>query len=235
MTERTRGRPRAFDRDRAVLEAARLFWRRGYSGTSTRALTEALGLSTSSLYSAFDSKAGLFEEAVRTYAERYREIYQQAVAEKDIRTVIDRVLTDSVHEFTRPSDTHPGCLISSAVMADSTSTLDTSAYIADLHFSNEQALLARIERAIRDGELAAGTDAAALTGLIQSVWHGLSVRSNVDTAREGLLATAHLAKQLICQQLAPPASYAGERHSEPVTALAPQGQDGAVASTRASR
>ena len=152
----TRGRPRAFDRDRAVLDAARLFWRRGYSGTSTRDLTAALGLSTSSLYAAFGSKAGLFEEAVRTYAERYREIYQQAVAEKDLQTVIERILTDSVHEFTRPSDMHPGCLISSAVMTDSTSTLDTSAYAAELHGSNEQTLLARIERAIQDGELAAG-------------------------------------------------------------------------------
>ncbi|WP_329180242.1 TetR/AcrR family transcriptional regulator [Streptomyces decoyicus] len=90
--------PVAFDRDRAILDAARLFWRRGYSGTSTRDLTAALGLSTSSLYAAFGSKAGLFEEAVRTYAERYREIYRQAVAEKDLRTVIDQILIDSVHE-----------------------------------------------------------------------------------------------------------------------------------------
>lgn len=206
VTGRNRGRPRAFDRDRVVLDAARLFWRRGYSGTSTRALTAALGLSTSSLYAAFGSKAGLFEEAVRTYAERYREIYQQAVAENDILTVIKRILADSVHEFTQPSDTHPGCLISSAVMSDSTSTLDTSAYVAELHSSNEQALLARIERAIQEGELAAGTNAAVLTGLVQCVWHGLSVRSNGDTSREDLLATAQLAHHLICQQLTSPTS-----------------------------
>ncbi|MEU0437779.1 TetR/AcrR family transcriptional regulator [Streptomyces sp. NPDC006290] len=205
MTERKRGRPRAFDRDRVVLDAARLFWRHGYSGTSTRTLTAALGLSTSSLYAAFGSKAGLFEEAVRTYAERYREIYQQAVAENDILTVIKHILADSVHEFTQPSDTHPGCLISSAVMSDSTSTLDTSAYVAELHSSNEQALLARIERAIQEGELA-GTNAAVLTGLVQCVWHGLSVRSNSDTSREDLLATAQLAHQLICQQLTSPTS-----------------------------
>ncbi|MFC7328454.1 TetR/AcrR family transcriptional regulator [Marinactinospora rubrisoli] len=206
MPQRNRGRPRAFDRDRAILDAARLFWRRGYSGTSTRALTAALGLSASSLYAAFGSKAGLFEEAVRTYAERYREIYRQAVAEKDIRTVIERVLTDSVEEFTRPSDAHPGCLVSSAVMTDSTSTLDTSAYFAELHGWNERTLRARVERAVQDGELAAGTDAAALTGLVQSVWHGLSVRSNLGVDREDLLATVRLAHTLICRQLAAPAS-----------------------------
>ncbi|WP_330461583.1 TetR/AcrR family transcriptional regulator [Streptomyces sp. NBC_00820] len=201
MTAHNRGRPRAFDRDRAILDAARLFWRRGYSGTSTRALTATLGLSTSSLYAAFGSKAGLFEEAVRTYAERYREIYQQAVAEEDIRTAIERILIDSVHEFTQPDDTHPGCLISSAVMTDSTGTLDTSAYVAELHRSNEQALLRRIERAIQDGDLAAGVSAVVLTGFIQALWHGLSVRSNLDTPREDLIEAAQLAHELICQQL----------------------------------
>lgn len=133
-----RGRPRAFDRDRALLDAARLFWRRGYSGTSTRDLTATLGLSTSSLYAAFGSKAELFEEAVRTYAERYREIYQQASEAEDLATVIERILIDSVHEFTLPDDTHPGCLLSSAAMADSTSTLDTSAYFTELQGSNER-------------------------------------------------------------------------------------------------
>ncbi|MBC2875443.1 MULTISPECIES: TetR/AcrR family transcriptional regulator [Streptomyces] len=205
MTSPTRGRPRSFDRDRAILDAARLFWRSGYSGTSTRALTAALGLSTSSLYAAFGSKAGLFEEAVRTYAERYREIYRRAVAEPDLRTVVERVLVDSVHEFTQPEDVHPGCLLSSAVMTDSTSTLDTSAHYAELHTWNERALRARVEQAVRDGEITAATDAAALAGLVQSVVHGLSVQARLGAAREELLATARLACRMVGERLAPPA------------------------------
>ena len=193
-----RGRPRAFDRDRALLDAARLFWRRGYSGTSTRDLTAQLGLSTSSLYGAFGSKAELFEEAVRTYAERYREIYEQAVAATEFRTVVERVLTDSVHEFTRPDEEHPGCLLSSAAMADSTSTLDTSAYFAELQGHNERILRARVERAVEEGELPTDSDASALTGLIQSIWHGLSARANLGADRADLLAVARLGHTLIC-------------------------------------
>ncbi|MFI6551149.1 TetR/AcrR family transcriptional regulator [Streptomyces prunicolor] len=201
----TRGRPRAFDRDRVILDAARLFWRRGYSGTSTRALTAALGLSTSSLYAAFGSKAGLFEETVRTYAERYREIYQQAVTEDDFGTVIERILIDSVHEFTQPDSTHPGCLISSAVMTDSTGTLDTSAYVAELHRSNRQLLLTRAERAVQDGDLADGISATALTELVQTLWHGLSVRSNLGATRADLIEAAQLANELIRRHLTDPA------------------------------
>lgn len=188
-----RGRPRAFDRDRAVLAAARLFWESGYAGTSTRALTDAIGISTSSLYAAFGSKAALFEVAVRTYAERYREIYREAVAEREVLTVLDHVLTRSVHEFTQPTDDHPGCLISSAVFADSGEALDVRSYIADLHRDNEQMLRARIEQAVDEGQLPADTSAGALTGLVQALWHGLSVRSTLGASRDELLAAANLA------------------------------------------
>ncbi|MGV9281857.1 TetR/AcrR family transcriptional regulator [Streptomyces sp. NPDC003730] len=203
MAQRQRGRPRTFDRDHVILESARLFWRSGYSGTSTRALSAALGLSTSSLYAAFGSKAGLFEEAVRTYAERYREIYARAVGEADVHTVVERVLVESVDEFSRPSSTHPGCLLSSAVMTDSTSTLDASAYFAELQSSNERTLRERVERAVREGDLAADTDPATLTGLVQSLWHGLSVRARLGASREELLATVRLAQGLIREQLTP--------------------------------
>ncbi|UJB39733.1 hypothetical protein [Streptomyces sp. A1-5] len=81
---------------------------------------------------------------------------------------------------------------------------------AELQGWNEQTLFARVERAIRDGEpdldgeVAAGVDPAALTGLVQSVVHGFSVQANLGTAREGLLATAQLAHKLICRQLTSP-------------------------------
>ncbi|MHC3472876.1 hypothetical protein ACYF6T_29885 [Streptomyces sp. 7R007] len=121
------------------------------------------------------------------------------VQDKDIGTVVERVLTDSVEEFTQPGDTHPGCLISSAAMTDSTDTLGTTACFAELHGWNEQTLLARVERAVRDGELTAQTNAAAVTGLVQSDWHGLSVRSNLGTPREDLIEAAQLGHRLICR------------------------------------
>ncbi|MGO4453077.1 TetR/AcrR family transcriptional regulator [Arthrobacter sp. RAF14] len=200
MSSTTRGRPSTFSRDRVLLGAARLFWRYGYSGTSTRALTTELGISTSSLYAAFGSKAGLFEETVRTYAERYREIYQRAVTERDVLKVIERVLVDSVVEFTRNSDSHPGCLISSAVMADSTSTLDTRRYIAEMQASNAEALLTRLRQAKSEGGLQPGIAPETLTSFIQSVWHGLSAQSNLGAGRDELLDTARLALRLIAGQ-----------------------------------
>lgn len=197
MATPTRGRPSAFDRDEVLLAAARLFWRHGFSGTSTRALTTATGLSTSSLYAAFGSKAGLLEEAVRTYTAVYRDIYTRAVGLDSIAAVIDAVLMESVVEFTASPETHPGCFVSSAVTNDSADTMDAAEYIAELHRGNERTLTARIERAIQQGELTTETSASAVAALVQAVWHGLSVQSRNAMPRHALIATANLAASSI--------------------------------------
>ncbi|WP_432572618.1 TetR/AcrR family transcriptional regulator [Kineococcus sp. SYSU DK005] len=190
---RPAGRPRAFDRDDALRRAAHLFWRHGFSGTSTRALSDALGISSSSLYAAFGSKAQLFDEAVRTYALRYSAIYERAVAEASIAGVLERVLVDSVEEFTRVQDGHPGCLTSSAVMADASGTLDVRTHVADLQRADEARLRARIERAVAEGELARETDPAVLAALVQTLWQGLAARAELGAGRQELTEVARLA------------------------------------------
>lgn len=194
---RSAGRPRAFDRDEALRQAACLFWRYGFSGTSTRTLSQALGVSGSSLYAAFGSKAELFDEAVRTYALRYSAIYDNAVAEASLSGVIERVLVDSVEEFARVEDGHPGCLTSSAVMADTSATLDVRAYVAALQQADEARLRARIEQAVAEEGFSLVADPAALAGLVQILWQGLSARAELGAGRAELLGVVRLALMFI--------------------------------------
>lgn len=45
-----RGRPRNFDKAKALDTALKLFWKHGYEGTSMAMLTEAIGVNVASLY-----------------------------------------------------------------------------------------------------------------------------------------------------------------------------------------
>jgi AcrR family transcriptional regulator len=197
MASRPAGRPREFDRDAALRQAAHLFWQHGFSGTSTRQLTSALGISSSSLYAAFGTKAELFAEAVRVYALRYSAIYDRALQEASAAAVVERLLRESVAEFTRTDEGHPGCLTSSAVMSDASSTLDVRTYVADLQRSDEARLRARLEQESADGPLPGGATAAELAEFTQTVWQGLSTRAELGASRDELDGAVDFALRLI--------------------------------------
>src|SRR5207249_12070658 len=68
-TAAVRGRPRDFDIDKALDKAMRVFWRKGYLGTSLSDLTKSMGINRPSLYSAFGDKQSLFHKALDHYAD----------------------------------------------------------------------------------------------------------------------------------------------------------------------
>ncbi len=61
------GRPRQFELDDVLSQALNLFWRKGYRQTTTRALETELGITQSSLYNVFGSKAGLLDAVLDRY------------------------------------------------------------------------------------------------------------------------------------------------------------------------
>ncbi|WP_321499189.1 TetR/AcrR family transcriptional regulator [Breoghania sp.] len=70
----------AFDRQETLQKALRLFWAKGYQGTSLKDLEKALDLRPGSIYAAFGSKEELFCEALRAYSEAARRNFEETVA-----------------------------------------------------------------------------------------------------------------------------------------------------------
>jgi len=64
-------RPRAFDADKTLDAALRLFWERGYCGASVDDLVQATGVARGSLYAAFGDKERLFLAALELYEARF--------------------------------------------------------------------------------------------------------------------------------------------------------------------
>jgi TetR/AcrR family transcriptional regulator, transcriptional repressor for nem operon len=61
------GRRKTYDRVEVTDRAMQLFWERGYHDTSTRDLTEAMGINAYSLYAEFGSKQQLYDDAMDHY------------------------------------------------------------------------------------------------------------------------------------------------------------------------
>jgi TetR/AcrR family transcriptional repressor of nem operon len=66
-------RKRAFDKDAALEQAMLIFWKEGYEATSTRALQDAMGISSSSMYETFGDKRSVFLAALARFCELERD------------------------------------------------------------------------------------------------------------------------------------------------------------------
>ncbi|SDS39011.1 hypothetical protein [Actinoplanes derwentensis] len=76
-------------------------------------------------------------------------------------------------------------------------TLDVRSYAADLQLSDEARLRARVERAVREGDLPATTDPVVLAEFVQTLRQGLSARSELGAGRTELTGVARLALTLL--------------------------------------
>ncbi|MDQ0474202.1 TetR/AcrR family transcriptional regulator [Labrys wisconsinensis] len=190
---RPRGRPRAFDRDRALAVAARAFWDRGYEGVSIADLTAAIGITPQSLYAAFKSKADLYRESIAWYQAGIGAPTARLLAEEPSAVVaFTRVLEEIARRFTRPDQPH-GCMVSTAVLTCAAENEPVAEHVSSLRTRAIAAFRARIEKAVAEGELRGDTDAAALARFLGAVIQGLSVQA-LDGADEAeLLPVARIA------------------------------------------
>lgn len=65
--KRRPGRPAQFDRQHALDDLLSLFWRKGYEAATQEEMLAATGLSSSSLYRSFGTKADILEAVLQRY------------------------------------------------------------------------------------------------------------------------------------------------------------------------
>jgi len=111
------GRPWSFDRDAAVETAMLLFWRHGYEGVSIGDLTKAIGVAPPSLYAAFGSKAGLYQQALTRYKETLGCLDMTGIGlAKSLPDAVRLLLEGAVRNVTH-REHERGCMISSGLVA----------------------------------------------------------------------------------------------------------------------
>lgn len=197
---KSRGRPRSFDREKALEAAMKVFWSKGFEGASLADLTQAMGISPPSLYAAFGDKEGLFLEAVARYEAGLREACPYS-EEPTARAAVSRLLTDLAAQFTGTG--HPrGCLMVMAA-ATSSSSPRLQAALAERRANARARFKARIERGIREGELPADADAGALANFYVAVIFGMAMQARDGATHKALLATVDNAMRAWPQRTAP--------------------------------
>ena len=193
---RQRGRPRAFDRDAALVKAVRLFWARGFEATSIADLTAELGIGSPSLYAAFGSKKALYAEALQRYARDNEDyVWAQFRAAETAREAVYAFLSDSAAALTGcVADIPRGCMVTlSQVGSEGHEALGEIVRAA--RGQTLERLLARLDAGAEAGEIPASVDRHALARFIQTTQAGMSILARDGASGAELQAVADIAME----------------------------------------
>jgi len=153
-----------FDEQLAISRAMDVFWKKGYNGTTMRDLTEAMGISNSSLYNTIGDKHQLFLKSIKYYTES-----RMAAARKQLQPIksplkaIEKFILSSVYAITNEPNS---CLAIKTTFEVATTDEQVQKIIkADNEFTYNL-LINLVGKAIEAKEIKVSQDAEMLTDFI---------------------------------------------------------------------
>lgn len=186
------GRPISFDKSAALEAAMLLFWERGFEGTSMAGLTQAMGLSPSSIYAAFGDKQALFSLAVKRYMDSRAQYATKALEEPTLEKVLRALFDNTVAFLTTPGHP-PTCMTLAGVMGCSVDAAPARDLMTEIRKQNEAAMRERFQQARKSGELPKGIKVDDYTRYLSSILAGLSIQAANGSTKAELKRTARMA------------------------------------------
>jgi TetR/AcrR family transcriptional regulator, copper-responsive repressor len=178
-----KGRPREFDKDKALDSAMLVFWRHGYEGASLSDLTGAMKINRPSLYGTFGDKEKLFFQVLERYLETYgTKGVRQLSQHSRIETAIAAFFNCVVEQLT-DSQLPPGCLIANSTLECGGNRFEAiGRRLSQCHAETEAALYNRLRIAQAEGQLPEAEDSQALAQFFTVTMLGMGViaRTNPD-------------------------------------------------------
>jgi AcrR family transcriptional regulator len=185
----TRGRPRTFDPDIALEQALKVFWERGYEGTSLSELTQAMGIASASIYACFGSKADLFRQVMLRYGSTSGGPPRRALHEyPTARAAVHAMLRATADQITQ-SDAPHYCMLILAAPTGAVENQGIREFLAQIRGFQLAEIKDRLVRGVVDGDLV--VSGAGLDGIARyfaTVVQGLSVQARDGASRADLEA-----------------------------------------------
>ncbi|WP_205760855.1 TetR/AcrR family transcriptional regulator [Luteolibacter luteus] len=183
------GRPREFDPDEALEKALRVFWAKGYEGTSMTDLTEAMGINKPSLYAAFGNKEALFRKALDRYSTGPGAYIPKAFEAPTAKEVAEKLLDGAAWVLGNPANPG-GCLTIQGALVCGDEAAAVKNQLISLRSGTFETMARRFEQAKQAGEFSTEVDPFRLARYISAVVQGMSVQSASGATYEDLKGVA---------------------------------------------
>ena len=194
-SQKSAGRPRGFNQDKALNRAMDVFWQKGFEGASLSDLTTAMGIQPASLYKAFGNKRALFEKALARYLAGPVAFVHDALSEPTAYAVADRILR-RMAEFLTEGRPRNGCMTIQAALAGGVEGEPIRRKLIALRVKEQDALRRRFERAKTEGDLPSHADAADLARFVTAIYQGMTVQAINGASRADLFRLSDTALRI---------------------------------------
>jgi AcrR family transcriptional regulator len=182
---RKMGRPRTFDADTALDKAMKVFWEKGYEGSSLPELTEAMGMNRPSMYAVFGNKENLFKLALERYGATHDPLFDAALEKGTARAVVEHFLRGNADAQTEEEKPH-GCLVINGALVCSDDALPIRNSLIERRAVAEVRLRDRFDRAKTEGDLPPDFCASQMARYVMTVSNGMAVQAAAGASRKQL-------------------------------------------------
>jgi AcrR family transcriptional regulator len=209
------GRPREFDRDKALQTAMLLFWRKGFHATSISDLCKEIGVNTPSIYAAFGNKEALYAEAVSLYMKVTEDLlWGYLKTNRSFRAGMRDLLMATVKELTSTKFHPTGCFVTLATI-DEDMPPAVSRAILQARRNWLDTIRSHVQQAVQSGELPSSTNVDGLSRFFQAIVQSIGIQSHdgaTSAALEGMVETAMVVWPKMARRRVPQKPDTGERH-----------------------
>jgi TetR/AcrR family transcriptional repressor of nem operon len=174
-------RTKDFDENEVLAKAVKLFWQKGYNGTSMQDLVDGLGISRSSIYDTFGDKHQLYLKALCTYREKQEVMRDQILnASVPAKAAIRQLMDLTIDQLIRDKQ-HKGCFLVNSAVESAPHDKETNAIICQNDQQLENAFHEVIKRGQARGEITSKQDPRALARFVFNNIVGIQVSAKSAT------------------------------------------------------
>ena len=186
-------RPREFDPEKALNQTMRIFWERGYQGTSLDELVKAAGVQKQSLYCAFGDKRSMFLKSLALYR-------SQVVSE--VRGILNAPaspmagianLLQYASEPGRRKDCPAGCLMANTALEVSKNDPEVAEEVRKMFRDFERLLAAAVKKGQEAGEITTRFESAALGQSLANTINGIRILERTGASHHQVRAVVEMA------------------------------------------
>lgn len=197
--KRPRGRPRAYEPDVALRQAANAFWKAGYAGTSLDDISAATGMNRPSLRAAFGDKHDIYVKALRDYwSRKFAAIHDAFAGDKALGETLMRVYDAALSIYFSGDEQVLGCFVVATAVTEAPGDAEIQDIVAGGFRKLDADFEARFKKALQRGELKPGADTKALATLASATMQTLAIRARSGTPRGELRKLAQKATNVLC-------------------------------------